>query len=79
MPTVRTIAALSLTLATALLSLAPLRAQTPAPAPFQVEEASIPDIHAAFRGGRLTCRALVSRFQRRFYLFARNGQAGNAL
>lgn len=79
MPTVRIIAALSLTFATASLSISPLRAQPPAPAPFQVEEASIADIHAAFRAGRLTCRGLVERYQRRIDLFDKNGPAVNAI
>ncbi len=53
-----------------------LDAQTP---PFQVEEASIADIHAAFRDGRLTCRALVERYQRRIDLYDKNGPAVNAI
>ena len=73
----RIIAALSLTLATACLSLAPLRAQTPPP--FQVEEASIADIHAAFRAGRLTCRGLVERYLRRIDAYDKNGPAVNAI
>ena len=50
-----------------------------APAPFQVEEASIADIHAAFRDGRLTCRGLVERYQRRIDLYDKNGPAVNAI
>lgn len=53
-----------------------LDAQTP---PFQVEEASIADIHAAFRDGRLTCRGLVERYQRRIDLYDKNGPAVNAI
>jgi len=50
-----------------------------APAPFQVEEASIADIHAAFRDGQLTCRGLVERYQRRIDLYDKNGPAVNAI
>ena len=32
---------------------------------FQVEEASIGEIHEALKSGRLTCRALVERYLRR--------------
>ena len=64
---------------TALLALSVplLRAQTPPP--FRVEEASIADIHAAFRDGRLTCRALVAMYQRRIEAYDKNGPAINAL
>lgn len=74
---VRILAALSLTLTSAFLPVSPVRAQ--APPPFQVEEASIADIHAAFRAGRLTCRGLVERYQRRIDLFDKNGPAVNAI
>lgn len=50
-----------------------------APPPFQVEEASIAEIHAAFRDGRLTCRGLVERYQRRIDLYDKNGPAVNAI
>ncbi|MFN7977521.1 MAG: amidase family protein [Vicinamibacterales bacterium] len=57
--------------------LAPLRAQTPPP--FRVEEATIAEIHAAFRDGRLTCRGLVERYLRRIEAYDKNGPAINAL
>lgn len=57
--------------------LAPLRAQTPPP--FRVEEATIAEIHAAFREGRLTCRGLVEQYQRRIAAYDKNGPAINAL
>ena len=57
--------------------LAPLRAQTPPP--FRVEEATIAEIHAAFRDGRLTCRGLVEQYQRRIAAYDKNGPAINAL
>ena len=59
------------------LLLAPLRAQTPPP--FRVEEATIAEIHAAFRAGRLTCRGLVEQYQRRIAAYDKNGPAINAL
>lgn len=66
------------TVLTALVVLmAPLRAQTPSP--FRVEEATIAEIHAAFRDGRLTCRGLVERYQRRIEAYDKNGPAINAL
>ena len=57
--------------------LAPLQAQTPPP--FRVEEATIAEIHAAFRDGRLTCRGLVEQYQRRIAAYDKNGPAINAL
>jgi amidase len=49
------------------------------PPPFPVEEASIADIHAAFRAGRLTCRGLVERYLRRIDAYDKNGPAINAV
>ncbi|MGE0812858.1 MAG: amidase family protein [Vicinamibacterales bacterium] len=54
------------------------RAQTPPP-PFEVEEASIADIQAAFRDGRLTCHGLVERYLRRIDAYDKNGPAVNAI
>lgn len=48
-------------------------------APFRVEEASIADIHAAMKAGRLTCRALVQAYLRRIEAFDKNGPAINAI
>jgi amidase len=67
----------ALTLVAALVAAAPLRAQSPVP--FQVEEASVADIQAAFRAGRLTCRALVERYLRRIDAYDKNGPAVNAI
>jgi Asp-tRNA(Asn)/Glu-tRNA(Gln) amidotransferase A subunit family amidase len=50
-----------------------------APSPFHVEEASIADIHAAMRAGRLTCRALVQQYLRRIDAYDKNGPAVNAI
>jgi amidase len=70
-------AVLSLTVLAAALSLSPLDAQ--GPPPFQVEEASIADIHAAFRAGRITCRGLVEKYLRRIDAYDKNGPAINAI
>ena len=69
-------AVLSLTVLAALL-LAPLGAQ--APPPFQVEEASVADIHAALRAGRITCHGLVDQYLRRIDAYDKNGPAINAI
>ncbi len=53
--------------------------QTQTLPPFQVEEASIADIHAAFRAGRITCRGLVERYLRRIDAYDKNGPAINAI
>ena len=58
-------------------SLVPLAAQPPAP--FVVEEATIAQIHDAFRAGSLTCRALVSSYLRRIEAYDKNGPAVNAI
>lgn len=49
------------------------------PAPFRVEETTIAEIHAAFRSGALSCRALVDRYLRRIEAYDRAGPALNAL
>jgi Asp-tRNA(Asn)/Glu-tRNA(Gln) amidotransferase A subunit family amidase len=54
-------------------------AQAPAPPPFDVVEASIADIHAALRTGRVTCRGLVERYLRRIDAYDKNGPAVNAI
>jgi amidase len=74
---VRTIAAPCLTVVLAVLALTTLRAQ--APPPFPVEEASLADIHAAFRNGRVTCRGLVERYLRRIDAYDKNGPGVNAI
>jgi amidase len=50
-----------------------------APAPFEVHEASIAQIHEAMKAGRLTCRALVEQYLRRIDTFDKNGPAINAI
>lgn len=50
-----------------------------APAPFEVEEATIAQIHSAMKAGRLTCRGLVEQYLRRIDMFDKNGPAINAI
>src|SRR5262245_25310382 len=52
-------------------------AQTPAP--FQVEETTIAQVHEAMKAGRLTCRALVDAYLRRIDAYDKNGPALNAI
>jgi len=54
-----------------------LEAQTPAP--FEVEEATIAQVHAAMRNGSLTCRGLVDAYLRRINAYDKNGPALNAI
>ena len=46
---------------------------------FRVEEATIAEIHAAMKAGRLTCRALVDAYLRRIDAYDKNGPALNAI
>jgi Asp-tRNA(Asn)/Glu-tRNA(Gln) amidotransferase A subunit family amidase len=52
-------------------------AQTPAP--FEVQETTIAQIHSAMKAGRLTCRGLVEQYLRRIDAFDKNGPAINAI
>jgi amidase len=47
--------------------------------PFEVEEATIAQVHDAMRAGRLTCRGLVDAYLRRISAFDKNGPAINAI
>jgi amidase len=49
------------------------------PAPFEIHEITISQIHAAFRQGRLTCRALVEDYLRRITAHDKRGAALNAI
>ena len=64
-------------LAVALLSGGILGAQTAVP--FEVEEATISQVHDAMREGRLTCRGLVEAYIRRINAYDKNGPAINAI
>jgi amidase len=55
----------------------PLAAQKPAP--FEVEEATIAQVHDAMKAGRLTCRALIGSYLRRIDAFDKNGPAINSI
>jgi Asp-tRNA(Asn)/Glu-tRNA(Gln) amidotransferase A subunit family amidase len=55
----------------------PLAAQTPAP--LEVEEATIAQVHDAMKAGRLTCRALVGQYLKRIEAYDKNGPALNSL
>ena len=50
-----------------------------APPAFEAQEATIAEIHAAMRAGRLSCRALVEQYLRRIDTFDKNGPALNAI
>jgi len=65
------------TLACLVLAALPLLAQKPAP--FEVEEATISQVHDAMKAGRLTCRALVEQYLRRIDAYDKNGPAINAI
>src|SRR5580704_4939024 len=56
---------------------ASMRAQTVAP--FEVEEATIAQVHDAMRERRLTCRELVDAYIRRINTYDKNGPAINAI
>jgi amidase len=47
--------------------------------PFALEETTIADIHAAFRGGSLTCRSLVEQYIKRIEADDKQGAALNAI
>ena len=55
------------------------QSQQPPPAAFQIEEATIAQIHAAMKAGRLTCRGLVEQYLRRIEAYDKNGPALNAI
>ena len=64
-------------LAATLGTLVVLSGQTPAP--FEIEEITIAQIHAAFGQGRLTCRSLVEEYLRRIAAHDKRGAALNAI
>jgi Asp-tRNA(Asn)/Glu-tRNA(Gln) amidotransferase A subunit family amidase len=55
----------------------PLVAQKPAP--FEVEEATIAQVHDAMKAGRLTCRTLVALYLKRIEAYDKNGPAINSI
>jgi amidase len=61
------------------LTLAVVATRAQQPPPFRVEEATIAEIHAALKAGRVTCRALVEQYLRRIEAYDKNGPALNAI
>jgi amidase len=61
-----------------ILSAFPLLAQPSTPS-FEVEEATIAQVHAAMKAGTLTCRALVGQYLKRIAAYDKNGPALNAI
>ncbi|MES2525345.1 MAG: amidase family protein, partial [Gemmatimonadota bacterium] len=55
------------------------RASAQATRPFDVTEATIADVHAAMRAGRLTCRALVQAYIKRIDAYDKKGPGLNAI
>lgn len=47
--------------------------------PFEVTEATIAQVHAAFKAGTLTCAGLVNLYQKRIDAYDKNGPAINSL
>ncbi len=66
-------------LAVLLLGCAPAMTSGPKGGAFPVREATIARIHAAFRDGSLTCRALVSQYLARIDAYDKKGPAINAI
>jgi Asp-tRNA(Asn)/Glu-tRNA(Gln) amidotransferase A subunit family amidase len=58
-----------------LLLAVPIAAQSP----FEVEEATIAQVHDAMKAGRLTCRALVDQYLKRIDAYDKNGPAINSI
>jgi amidase len=46
---------------------------------FEVEEATISQVHDAMKAGRLTCRALVGLYLKRIEAYDKNGPAINSI
>src|SRR5882672_7558744 len=55
------------------------QAQSTGTAPFQIVEASIDDIHMAFRSGRLTARQLVQGYLDRIAAYDKQGPTINSV
>ncbi len=67
---------IALALLVGLIAAFPAAAQTPK---FHLAEATIADIHAAFRGGELTCRQLIQLYLDRIQAYDKRGPALNAI
>jgi Asp-tRNA(Asn)/Glu-tRNA(Gln) amidotransferase A subunit family amidase len=69
----------AMAIAVAVLFTGPAHAQTTSASPFQIVEASIDDIHTAFRSGRLTARQLVQSYLDRINAYDRQGPNINSV
>src|ERR1700726_4737783 len=69
----------AMAIALAMSCAAPTQAQTPSAAPFQIMEASIEDIHTAFRSRRLTARQLVQGYLDRISAYDKQGPNINSV
>src|SRR5436190_7820086 len=69
----------ALAIAIAMSFAGPAPAQTPSASPFQIVEASIDDIHTAFRSGRLTARQLVQGYLDRINAYDKQGPNINSV
>ena len=58
---------------------ATLSAQAPKPAPFQIEETTITQIHAAMKARQLTCEQLVTAYLARIEKYDKQGPSINAI
>jgi amidase len=56
-----------------------LAATAQAQTPFEVEEATIANVHDAFKAGTLTCRTLVGLYLKRIDAYDKNGPAINSI
>ena len=80
LPSARSGPALALLLAACLASgAARAQAQPPQPAPFQLDEATIADVHEAMKRGTLSARALVERYLARIEAYDQAGPKLNAI
>ncbi len=68
-------AAITLSIALAIVVAPPARAQTS----FRVDETTISAVHAAMQSGKLTCRALVQAYLRRIDKYDKRGPAINSI
>jgi amidase len=69
----------AITVAAAISCAGPAPAQTTSNSPFQIVEASIDDIHMAFRSGRLTARQLVQHYLDRIDAYDKQGPNINSV
>lgn len=80
-PSLRSLSAGALALAFALAAIVAFPQAQPSqqPPPFHIEEATIAEVHAAMKDGRLTCHQLVEGYLHRIAAYDKNGPAINAI